>query len=170
MAIVYLCLGSNSGDRLKFIEQAVSFLNLAENIKIVRTTALYETEPWGIKNQNWFLNMIVEIKTNLKAQDLLLKCLNIEKTLGRNREKEQKWGERPIDIDIIFYDKEIINTEILTVPHPRMHERAFVLVPLLELIPDFIHPVLHKSVSELYDDLQEVENVMLYGTRGMLDE
>ncbi len=170
MAIVYLCLGSNSGDRLKFIEQAVSFLNLAENIKIVRTTALYETEPWGVKNQNWFLNMIVEIKTNLKAQDLLLKCLNIEKTLGRNREKEQKWGERPIDIDIIFYDKEIINTEILTVPHPRMHERAFVLVPLLELIPDFIHPVLHKSVSELYDDLQEVENVMLYGTRGMLDE
>ncbi len=170
MTIVYLCLGSNSGDRLKFIEQAVSFLNLAENIKIVRTTALYETEPWGIKNQNWFLNMIVEIKTNLKAQDLLLKCLNIEKTLGRNREKEQKWGERPIDIDIIFYDKEIINTEILTVPHPRMHERAFVLVPLLELIPDFIHPVLHKSVSELYDDLQEVENVMLYGTRGMLDE
>ncbi len=170
MAIVYLCLGSNSGDRLKFIEQAVSFLNLAENIKIVRTTALYETEPWGVKKQNWFLNMIVEIKTNLKAQDLLLKCLNIEKTLGRNREKEQKWGERPIDIDIIFYDKEIINTEILTVPHPRMHERAFVLVPLLELIPDFIHPVLHKSVSELYDDLQEVENVMLYGTRGMLDE
>lgn len=170
MAIVYLCLGSNSGDRLKFIEQAVSFLNLAENIKIVRTTALYETEPWGVKKQNWFLNMIVEIKTNLKAQDLLLKCLNIEKTLGRNRKKEQKWGERPIDIDIIFYDKEIINTEILTVPHPRMHERAFVLVPLLELIPDFIHPVLHKSVSELYDDLQEVENVMLYGTRGMLDE
>ena len=166
MAIAYLCLGSNSGDRLKLIEQAVSFLSLTENIKLIRSSALYETEPWGIKEQNWFLNLAVEIKTSLSAQDLMMKCLNIEKTLGRNRDKEQRWGERPIDIDIIFYDKEIINSEILTVPHPRMHQRAFVLVPLLELISDFIHPVLNKSISDLYDDLEQVEDVFLYGTRG----
>ena len=170
MAIAYLCLGSNSGDRLKYAEQAVSLISLAQNLKIIRTSALYETEPWGVKNQNWFLNMALEIKTDLSAEDLLLKCLNIEKTLGRNREKEQRWGERPIDIDIIFYDKEVINTEILTVPHPRMHQRAFVLVPLLELIPDFVHPVLNKSISELYDDLDEVEEVVLYGTRGHIHE
>ena len=85
MAIVYLCLGSNSGDRLKLIEQAVSLMNLAENMKIIRTSALYETEPWGVKNQNWFLNMAVELKTNIPPQDLLVKLQNIEKTLGRNR-------------------------------------------------------------------------------------
>ncbi len=165
MTIVYLCLGSNTGDRLKLIEQAVSLLNLAQDIKLIRTSALYETEPWGVKDQNWFLNMIAEIKTPLSAQDLLIKCQNIERTLGRNREKETRWGERPIDIDIIFYGKEIINTQFLTIPHKHMHERAFVLVPLLELVPDFVHPVSNKTVSELYDDLEDVEDVYLYGTR-----
>lgn len=167
MAIAYLCLGSNLGDRLKLIEQAVSLLGLAEDIKPVRSSALYETEPWGVKDQNWFLNMAVEIKTGLSAHDLMMKCLSIENTLGRNRDAEQRWGERSVDIDIIFYDKEVINTETLVVPHPRMHMRAFVLVPLLELIPDFIHPVLNKSVSDLYDELEEVEDVFLYGTRGL---
>lgn len=165
MTIVYLCLGSNTGDRLKLIEQAVSLLNLAQDIKLIRTSALYETEPWGVKDQNWFLNMIAEIKTPLSAQDLLVKCQNIERTLGRNREKETRWGERPIDIDIIFYGKEIINTQFLTIPHKHMHKRAFVLVPLLELVPDFVHPVSNKTVSELYDDLEDVEDVYLYGTR-----
>ena len=166
MSIAYLCLGSNSGNRLQFIEQAISLLNLAENIKIIRRTALYETEPWGVKNQNWFLNIIVEIKTDLSPQDLLLKCMSIEKTLGRNRDKEQRWGERTIDIDIILYNKDVVNTDMLTIPHPRMHQRAFVLVPLLELIPDFIHPVLNKTISDLYDELDNVEEVYLYGTRG----
>ncbi len=165
MAIVYLCLGSNSGDRLKLIEQAVSLMNLAENMKIIRTSALYETEPWGVKNQNWFLNMAVELKTNIPPQDLLVKLQNIEKTLGRNRDKEIRWGERPIDIDIIFYGEEILNSDFLTIPHKLMHKRAFVLVPLLELIPDFVHPILKKSLSQIYDELEEVEDVFLYGTR-----
>ena len=165
MAIAYLCLGTNIEDRKKFIEQAVSFLDMTENIKIIRTSALYETEPWGVKNQNWFLNLAVEIKTSLSPQDLLIKCLNIEKALGRDRNQESRWGERPIDIDIIFYDNAIIQSEILTVPHERMHLRAFVLVPLLELIPDFRHPVLKKTVSELYDSLEDVEDVFLYGTK-----
>lgn len=170
MAIAYLCLGANSKNRLTTVQQAVSLLSLAENIKLIRASALYETEPWGVKDQNWFLNMVVEIKTDLSAQDLLLKCLSIEKMLGRDRSREQRWGERPVDIDIIFYDNQIINTGILTVPHPRMHERAFVLVPLLELIPDFVHPVLKKSVSDLYDELDDVEEVCLYGTRGHSDD
>ena len=165
MTIVYLCLGSNSGDRLKLIEQAVGFLNLAQDIKLIRTSALYETEPWGVKNQNWFLNMAVEIKTSLSPQDLLVKLQNIERTLGRNREKEIRWGERPIDIDIIFYDNLVLEYDVLTIPHKFMHKRAFVLVPLLELIPDFVHPVFNITISQLYDNLEEVEEVYLYGTR-----
>ncbi len=165
MAIVYLCLGSNSGDRLKLIEQAVSFLNLAQDIKLIRTSALYETEPWGVKEQNWFLNMAVEIKTSLSPQDLLVKLQNIERTLGRNRDEEVRWGERPIDIDIIFYDKAVIESSLLTIPHKYMHKRAFVLVPLLELIPDFVHPAFNITISQLYDNLEEVEEVYLYGTR-----
>lgn len=164
MTIAYLCLGSNCANKFKLIEQAVSLLNLAENIKIIRTTALYETEPWGVKNQNWFLNLAIEIKTSLTPQDLLVKCQQVENMLGRDRTKELHWGERPIDIDIIFYGNELVDSEILQIPHPYMHKRAFVLVPLLELIPDFVHPVLKKTVSDLYDDLEDVEDVFLYGT------
>lgn len=140
-------------------------MNLSEDIKLIRTSALYETEPWGLKDQNWFLNIAVEIKTVLNPHDLLIKLQNIEKTLGRNREKEIRWGERPIDIDIIFYDDIILKTEVLSLPHTHMHKRAFVLVPLLELIPDFLHPVSKKTISQLYDDLEDVEEVCLYGTR-----
>ena len=165
MSIAYLCLGSNSGDSFKLIEQAVSFLNMLEQTSIVRTSALYEPEPGGVKDQNWFLNVAIEVKTKLSPQDLLVKCQNIEKTLGRNRQNETRWGQRPIDIDIIFYDSEIVNSDFLTVPHKYMHLRAFVLVPLLELIPDFVHPVFKKTVSQLYDDLEDVEDVCLYGTR-----
>lgn len=165
MTIAYLSLGSNTNESFKLIENAVSLLGLAQDIKIIRTSALYETEPWGLKEQNWFLNIAVEIKTSLNPQNLLLKCNQIEKTLGRNREKEQRWGERPIDIDIIFYEKEVFVSETLSIPHKYMHKRAFVLVPLLELIPDFVHPVLKETISELYEKLEDVEDVYLYGTR-----
>ena len=126
MTTAYLSIGSNIGERLKFIEQAVSFLGLCEEIEVIQTSALYETEPWGVKNQNWFLNVALEIDTTLSPQDLLVKCNQIEAALGRNRENEMRWGERTVDIDIIFYGNEIINTDILIVPHARMHERAFV--------------------------------------------
>lgn len=165
MAIAYLSLGSNLGDRLKLLEKAVSFLSLAENIEIIRSSALYETEPWGLKKQNWFLNMVVEIKTSLSPQDLLVKCHSIESMLGRERENEVRWGERFLDIDIVFYDKQVLVSDLLTIPHKFMHKRAFVLVPLLELVPDFKHPVINKTVSEIYDDLDVVEDVYLFGTR-----
>lgn len=165
MAIAYLSLGSNLGDKLKLLEKAVSFLSLAENIEIIRSSALYETEPWGLKKQNWFLNMVVEIKTSLSPQDLLVKCHSIESMLGRERENEIRWGERFLDIDIVFYDKQVLVSDLLTIPHKFMHKRAFVLVPLLELVPDFKHPVINKTVSEIYDDLDVVEDVYLFGTR-----
>ena len=165
MSIVYLCLGSNLGDRFSLIQQAVSLFNLSETTDVIRSSAVYETEPWGLKEQNWFLNVVLEIKTSLSPRDLLKKCQEIETVLGLDRSKKIQWGERLIDIDILFYDKEIVGTEELVIPHKYLHKRAFVLVPLLELIPDFVHPVFNKTITELYDNLEDVENVFLYGTK-----
>lgn len=165
MAIVYLCLGSNMGDRLGLLQNAVNMFSLLDSCDIIRTSAVYETEPWGYKNQEWFLNVVIEIKTSLNPEDLLTKCQEIENFLGRDRNCEIRWGERIVDIDILFYGKEIIGTPSLNVPHKRLHKRAFVLVPMLEIAPDFVHPVFNKTVSELYDELEEVEDVFLFGTR-----
>ena len=168
MAKVYLSIGSNIENRVAYIEQAISFLGLCEEIDVVQSSALYETEPWGVKNQNWFLNVAVEISTTLSAQDLLDKCNQVEAKLGRSRQNEARWGARTVDIDIIFYEDEIIKTEVLTIPHERMHKRAFVLVPMLEIASDFVHPVLKKTIQELYDTLEDVEDVFLFGTRGIM--
>ena len=166
MAIVYLSLGSNSGDRIGFVQQATSLLGAAEGITLIRTSAFYETEPWGMESENWFVNAVVEIKTTLSPRDLLKECQRIELQLGRKHDCLNKgYADRTIDIDILFYNKDIINEEDLVIPHKYLHLRAFTLVPLLELIPNFEHPVLHKSISELDGDLENPEMVFLYGTR-----
>ena len=166
MTIVYLSIGSNKGDRVNYIHKAASLIANSENIKLVRASTLYESEPWGEKNQPWFVNAALEVKTTLSAQDFLKRMQNIEIQLGRvHDENTKKWGEREIDIDIIFLGNEIINDENLKVPHPYAHKRAFVLVPLLELIPDFIHPVIKKSLLDIHSELDDPEDVFLYGTR-----
>lgn len=166
MAIVYLSLGSNSGDRIGFVQQATSLLAAADGITIVRTSAFYETEPWGMESENWFVNAVVEIKTTLSPRDLLKECQRIEKQLGRQHKSMNKgYADRTIDIDILFYNKDIINEDDLVIPHKYLHLRAFTLVPLLELIPNFEHPVLHRTISELHNDLENPEMVFLYGTR-----
>lgn len=165
MSIVYLCLGSNKGDRVGYVQQATSLLGGINGVKIIRTSSLYETQPWLEKDTNWFVNAVIEIKTSLTAQSLLLECQRIEKQLGRDREKENRFADRTIDIDILFYDEEIIEQSDLRIPHKYLHQRAFVLVPFLEINPDFIHPELNKSVSDLYEELENPEMVYLYGTR-----
>ncbi len=165
MTIAYLSLGSNIGDRIGYVQQATSLLNLTENITIVRTSAFYESEPWNMSTDTWFVNAVIEIKTSLSPQDLLKECQRIEKQLGRTPKEGAGYADRTIDIDILFYGKEIIHDENLTIPHKFLHLRAFTLVPLLELIPDFEHPVLHKTISELHNDLENPEMVFLYGTR-----
>lgn len=164
MAIVYLSLGSNFGDRIGYVQQAASLLGACDEITIVRTSAFYETEPWGMNSENWFVNAVLEIKTSFAPQKLLEECQRIEKQLGRKR-SQNGYIDRTIDIDILFYNKDIINEENLIVPHKFVHLRAFTLVPLLELIPNFEHPVLHKTISELHNDLENPEMVFLYGTR-----
>ena len=166
MAIAYLSLGSNKGDRIGFVQQATSLLNATDGISLIRTSAFYESEPWGMEAETWFVNAVVEVKTSLSPQSLLAECQRIESQLGRKRtEGEKGYQDRTIDIDILFYNKEIINDENLVIPHKFLHLRAFTLVPLLELIPNFEHPVLHKTITQLHDDLENPEMVFLYGTR-----
>ncbi len=165
MAIVYLSLGSNKGDRIGYVQQATSLLGACENVSIIRTSAFYETEPWNMASETWFVNAVVEIKTSLSPRELLNECKRIEAQLGRKSSGSSNYEDRTIDIDILFYGNEIINEDGLTIPHKYVHLRAFTLVPLLELIPDYIHPVLHKSIIDLHSDLENPEMVFLYGTR-----
>ena len=164
MAIVYLSLGSNSGDRIGFVQQATSLIGACEGLEIIRTSSFYETEPWGMDSKNWFVNAVVEIKSKLSPQKLLEECQRIEKQLGR-KQSSGDYQDRTIDIDILFYNKDILNDENLIIPHKFVHLRAFTLVPLLELIPNFEHPILHKTITELHNDLENPEMVFLYGTR-----
>ncbi len=165
MAIVYLSLGSNLGDRLGYLQQAASLLGAHQEISIVATSSFYETEPWQMDSENWFVNAIVQILTSLSPENLLAECQRVETQLGRKRNGENVYTDRTIDIDILFYDNQILNTPTLTIPHPYFYKRAFLIVPMLEIAQDFIHPALNKTVSEIYDELENPEMVVLYGTR-----
>ncbi len=164
MSVAFLSLGSNMGDRLSLIQQAVNMLGADNNIQIAATSSFYETEPYGKKNQPWFVNAVIAIRTELSPIELLRACQSIEAKLGRNREKEEHWGQRPIDIDILFYDDLVFSNEILTIPHKEVHKRAFALVPMLEIKPSYLHPVLKKNILELHEALEDPEDVFLYGT------
>ena len=165
MPIAYLCLGSNIEDRVSYIQQATNLLVESKLINIIRSSTLYETEPWGNKEQPWFLNAVIEVKTTLEPRELLDLCLTVESKLGRVRDNSEKWGARKIDIDILLYGDLIYEDEKLTIPHKHLQDRAFALVPLLELIPDYIHPKYKKSLIDLHEDLECPEDIFLYGTR-----
>lgn len=165
MAIAYLSLGSNKGDRIGYVQQAASLLGADEGITIVRSSAFYETEPWNINTKSWFVNAVIELKTKYSPLELLNICQKIEQRLGRERKQANDYEDRTIDIDILFYNKEIINEENLIIPHKFVHLRAFTLVPMMELNADFEHPVLHKTIAEMHNDLENPEMVFLYGTR-----
>lgn len=165
MAIAYLCLGSNIEDRIGHIQQAVRMLTANSAVTVIRTSALYETEPWGNKDLDWFVNGVIEVKTKLSPRELLELCKNTEFQMGRKPSKTAKYEARNIDIDILFYGDLIIDEPDLKIPHEHLHERAFAIVPLLELIPDYEHPKYKKSLLQLHEDLETVDDVFLYGTR-----
>lgn len=151
MKKVYLGLGSNIGNRENNLKEAINLISQNRNIKVNKISSLYETEPIGFKEQDWFLNMVIEIETSLKPRELLKYLLDVEKRMGRIR--EIKWGPRIIDIDILIYNEAVIMDEDLKIPHPRICERAFVLIPLIEINPDIrIGGVLAKDI------LQSVKN------------
>ncbi|MFQ5424378.1 MAG: 2-amino-4-hydroxy-6-hydroxymethyldihydropteridine diphosphokinase [Phycisphaerae bacterium] len=152
--MAYLGLGSNLGRRKKNIAAALNALERTRGIEVVRASSLYETEPMGgPANQDAYINAVVEVATALPAGRLLDVCLNIEESLGRKR--SIRWGPRTIDLDILAYDREICATEALTIPHPMMHQRRFVLEPLVEIAPDFVHPVLERTARDILDALPE---------------
>jgi 2-amino-4-hydroxy-6-hydroxymethyldihydropteridine diphosphokinase len=136
-------------------------------IKLLSTSSFYETEPVGFADQDWFVNAVVAVETDLTPNVLLELCQRIEEQLKRVRLVDNKNGPRTIDVDILFYDTLVMNTPDLVIPHPGFHERAYTLVPFLEINSRFLHPVLQKSVEQLHHDLAEPEEVMLYGTRGL---
>ena len=135
MNLSYLSLGSNMGDRFEMLRQAVAQLVEHPAVTVTRISSLYETDPVGYTDQEPFLNMVVQVETELTALALLDVCQVIEQNL--NRKRLVRWGPRTIDLDILLYNQDRIETDRLTVPHPRMSERAFVLIPLLEIDPEF---------------------------------
>ncbi len=150
MARVYFLLGGNIGNREELLSEAIRKMTNQLG-KYVQASALYETEPWGFTHEQNFLNQVVVFDSELPALDILDKTQTIEKELGRVR-KTTQFCERTIDIDILFYGDECIENERLSVPHPRIQERSFALYPLEELIPDFIHPILKKSIKQLKNE------------------
>ena len=151
LQIVYLLLGSNLGNRKEILDKAIELLSQKIGVIILQSKD-YETKPWGIINQPDFLNLAIAIHTKLKPLEILEQTQSIENQLGRVR--KEKWGARLIDIDIIFYGNETVDEPNLKVPHPLMQERDFALIPLAEIAPDFLHPVLRKTVLELKDLLE----------------
>lgn len=145
-----IALGSNIGDRLGTMRQAVMLLE-ERSLRISASSDVFETPPWGMENQPRFLNACVLAETDILPRALLELLLNIESDLGRIR--RYKWGPREIDLDLLFYDDQVFNESGLVLPHPQMHRRAFVLVPLVQIAPDWRHPVLGKSIRELAGSL-----------------
>jgi 2-amino-4-hydroxy-6-hydroxymethyldihydropteridine diphosphokinase len=143
---VYLSLGSNLGDRTAHIEQALARLG-EENVRIVRRSSFYQTEPVEFQAQGWFLNIAVEAETELMPRQLLRAIRYIERELGRKR--TVRAGPRTVDIDILLYGASIVSAAELEIPHPRMTERRFVLVPMAEIAPAVRHPVLRSTMTEL---------------------
>ncbi|WP_227397289.1 2-amino-4-hydroxy-6-hydroxymethyldihydropteridine diphosphokinase [Jeotgalibacillus aurantiacus] len=149
-ALAYVSIGSNMGDSLSNLQQAIRLLDETAGVNVQSVSSVYETDPVGYEDQQVFLNIAAGVETDLSPDELLVRCLEIEQTLGRKR--VIRWGPRTIDLDVLLYGNEQLDTERLTIPHPRMHERSFVLVPLLELNASLIHPVLHQPFSELLKD------------------
>lgn len=147
----YIGLGSNMGDKERYLEAAINKISKEKNIDLKKQSSFIITKPWGYLEQEDFVNAVIEIETTLEAEELMELLLKIEEEL--NRERTIKWGPRTIDLDIIMYDSVVSSDEKVVLPHPRMHEREFVLKPLNEIAPYLMHPVLNKRIFTLLEEL-----------------
>ncbi len=153
MARVFIGLGSNEGDRLQLISRAARALAKTSGITPIQMATIVETEPMGGPPQGPYLNTVLELDTTLGPRALLNACQEIERQLGR-QPSAQRWGPRPIDLDLLLYEDRVMDEPGLTIPHSRLHERRFVLEPLAQLAPEFVHPVLHQSITALLQKCQ----------------
>ncbi|MEQ6389435.1 2-amino-4-hydroxy-6-hydroxymethyldihydropteridine diphosphokinase [Bacillaceae bacterium S4-13-58] len=153
--MAYIALGSNLGERDIYLKKAIDRLKSHSFVNILKCSSIYETDPVGFEDQDQFLNMVINIETDLSPEALLEECLRIEKELGR--ERLFRWGPRVIDLDILLYNQENMESEKLTIPHPRMKERAFVILPLFEIDSELIFPDQHDTISSVVQKLPEIE-------------
>jgi len=148
--IAFVALGSNKGDKLSYFRKALAVINNNDKCRVIKVSSVYETLPYGVKEQENFLNAAVKIKTNYELFDFLAFLKEIEQKLGRH--KTVKWGPREIDLDLLFFDDVIFSNEKLTVPHKEVAKRDFVLVPLCEIEPDLVHPEINKKICDICID------------------
>jgi 2-amino-4-hydroxy-6-hydroxymethyldihydropteridine diphosphokinase len=155
--ISFIGVGSNEGDLIENYKNAIKKISMIDNINIVKESSLYKTEPWGYSEQKWFINGVIKILTSLNPLNLLNCLIKIEKEIG---EKSFKWGPRDIDLDVLFYNQEIIQESEIKIPHPFLHLRNFVMIPLCEIAPDFYHPVLKIKMKDLLKKVKDKKKVI----------
>ena len=151
----YIGVGSNLGDKIKNCLEAVVRIDEISGCRVTAQSGFYRTQPVGVKGQGWYVNGVIVLSADISAQNLLKRLLTIEITMGR--ERKRKWDSRIIDLDILLFGEEVISEKGLQVPHPLMHLRRFVLVPMVSLVPDLVHPVLGKSMVDLLVDSPKKE-------------
>ncbi|MBN1231335.1 MAG: 2-amino-4-hydroxy-6-hydroxymethyldihydropteridine diphosphokinase [Anaerolineales bacterium] len=161
---IYLALGANQGDRYYFLVQGLR--EMSQKVDISCLSSIYETPPWGYKDQSEFLNMALVGVTKLSPEELLDFAKDIEQRVGRTR--SFRYGPREIDIDILFYEDEIIESDTLSIPHSRIQDRAFVLVPLAEINPELVHPITGKTILKMLEDV-DTSGIQKYLDRGEID-
>jgi 2-amino-4-hydroxy-6-hydroxymethyldihydropteridine diphosphokinase len=157
---VHIGIGSNLGDRRANTVEAVEKVSQLPGTRVVRASSLYESEPLG-DAKTWFVNSVIELDSDLAPDALLKKLQAIEQAMGRKRVKGKRWGSRIIDLDILLFDQDVIDKRNLKIPHPELHKRRFVLLPLAELAPQVIHPQLGQSISTLLATVKDAKRVVL---------
>jgi 2-amino-4-hydroxy-6-hydroxymethyldihydropteridine diphosphokinase len=158
VAEIYLLLGGNLGNREKNLERACSMVQQMVG-PVIKRSSVYETEPWGFTHESCFLNQVLHVTTRLSPEELLRSVNAIEKQFGRKRTPE-KYAARTMDIDVLFYNDLVLSDEQMTIPHPRLHERKFTLVPLYEIAPELIHPVFKKTTEQLLKECKDEMKVI----------
>lgn len=161
--IAHIGIGSNVGNKVLQCEKAVSEILRIDHHRLLAQSSFYKTEPLGFTGQDWFVNGVIKLETDLTARELLGSLKAIESHLGRR--ETFRWGPREIDLDLLFYDQDQIESEDLRIPHPHLHERQFVLIPFAEIDPLLFHPVLKKTIQQLLNDLKEDQDVEKLSSR-----
>jgi len=155
--LAYIGIGSNLGDKLENCRRAMEAIGADARNRLIRRSRFYRTEPVGKKDQEWFINAVVAVETTMRPRELMEFLLSVEKGMGRIR--QERWGPRIIDLDILFYGDRVLDEEGLQIPHPRLHERRFVLAPLKDMAPGLLHPVFRRTVAEILEELDAAEKV-----------